>query len=397
MRYLIAVIAFSFYAFGFNYHLKPYAISDGVDCFFGLTATPDITNGGNTLNTCYIATKDSYIVIDSGPSYNYAQQAYSAMQSKKKLPVKFLINTSTNESHILGNDFYKERGTILIGPAGYAKNLIPSMSKLISPDAFANTRFRALDKAISSSVNLSLGGTQVMIRKPFSKDNTNLYAYFPDKKILFSGNLIYNNTITPVSANHPIHEWLKSIKNAEALPWERVISAHGVKTRRDAPNETKSYLAGLIGGDKNPFVHAMNILPNSLNPLAKEDNRPNKMMIAENFSSAMAMAKSSNRIVLVKVEANDCEYCEKLNVAFNTNSMMKKLLGQYFVLLMVNMSEEDLPPIKNAGEIEIAPTLLFVSPSSQTMQKVQGYGSDSEVIAVMNSVISSAKSAKYIK
>lgn len=397
MKYLIVIIASSFYAFGFNYHLTPHSITDNVDCFFGLTSTPDITNGGNTVNTCYVKTKDSYIVIDSGPSYNYAQQAYNAMQQKQKLPVKFLINTSTSETSILGNDFYKERGAILVGPAGFNKNLVPSMSKLISPDAFANTRVKALDKGIDKNINLSLGGTKVMIRKPFSKDNTNIYAYFPDQKVLFAGNLFYNNTSTPISANHPIQEWLQSIAKAELLPWERAISSHGVKTRRDTHHATKSYLSGLIGGDENPLASAMNVLPTSLNPLAKDDNRATKMMTASTLSSALSMAKASNRIVMVKVEANNCGFCEKLNSALISNATMKRLLGQYFVLLKINIDKEDLPAIKNAGEIEIAPTVIFVSPSGESMQRVEGFGSANEMISVMGSVIATSKNSKYIK
>ena len=97
MRYLISFFIFSVYLYGFNYHLKPYKISEGIHCFFGLPSQVREINGGNMVNSCYVETSEGYIVIDSGPTYSYAQEAYEVMKKKKKLSVKYVINTSSDE------------------------------------------------------------------------------------------------------------------------------------------------------------------------------------------------------------------------------------------------------------------------------------------------------------
>jgi len=131
MRYILSLYLFTISLFGFNYHLKPYSISEGVECFFGLASTVNKINGGNIINTCFVETDDGFVVIDSGPTYSYAQQAYTIMQKMSKMPVKYVINTSTDEVHILGNGFYKERGAILIGPKDYNKRKKISLKKKI--------------------------------------------------------------------------------------------------------------------------------------------------------------------------------------------------------------------------------------------------------------------------
>ena len=72
----------------FDYHLNAKKISDNVYCFFGALESISNENGGNMVNSCYVQTKKSFVVIDSGPTFAYAKQAYAQMQKIAKLPVK---------------------------------------------------------------------------------------------------------------------------------------------------------------------------------------------------------------------------------------------------------------------------------------------------------------------
>ncbi|HHH18971.1 MAG TPA: hypothetical protein ENK86_00450 [Campylobacterales bacterium] len=119
MRYLLSLILLTLSLFGFDYHLKSYTMAEGVECFFGLSSKVNEINGGNIVNSCYIQTDEGYVVIDSGPTYSYARQAFQFIEANSSLPVKFVINTSSDEVHILGNGFYQERGAQLLGPLSY--------------------------------------------------------------------------------------------------------------------------------------------------------------------------------------------------------------------------------------------------------------------------------------
>ena len=122
--FITRLLLMTVYSYGFDYNLRAYTITEGVSCFFGINEEVNSKNGGRTTNTCYIETKIGYVVIDSGPTNSYAQQAYNFMQKKRKLPIKYVINTSAHETKILGNKFYKERGATLVGPEAYRKLLV---------------------------------------------------------------------------------------------------------------------------------------------------------------------------------------------------------------------------------------------------------------------------------
>jgi len=246
MRYILSFLFFTFYIFGFDYHLKPYTISEGVNCFFGLPSNISKDNGGNMINSCYIETPEGYLVIDSGPTYSYAQSTYEIMKKKKNLPVKYVINTSSDEVHILGNNFYKEQGAILIGSKNYERYLISNeklvIADKISKDALLNTRVVALDKYLDDDLNISLGHLKIDIKK-IKNDDEHLIVYIPSKKIVFAGDMIFNNRIVAFKHNRSIVVWQEGLEVLKALSWDDIVSAHGYMTRRSALKNTESYLS----------------------------------------------------------------------------------------------------------------------------------------------------------
>jgi len=246
MRYFLSFLFFTSYIFGFDYHLKPYTISDGINCFFGLPSNISKDNGGNMINSCYIETKEGYIVIDSGPTYSYAQSTYEIMKKKKNLPIKYVINTSSDEVHILGNDFFKEQGAILIGSKNYERYLISNENLLIadkiSKDALLNTRIVALNKYLDDDLNISLGHLKVDIKK-IKNDSEHLIVYIPSKKIVFAGDMIYNNRTVAFKNNRSLLVWQEGLELLKSLSWDDVVSAHGYMTRRSALQKTQSYLS----------------------------------------------------------------------------------------------------------------------------------------------------------
>ena len=237
---------FTLSAFGFDYHLEPYALTKNVDCFFGLNDKAKENNGGRVVNTCYIRSDKGYVVIDSGPTYAYAQQAYTAMQKKEKLPVKYVINTSSEELNILGNEFYKEQGATLIGPESYEKLIKEqkplSMLEKLSNTIFTNTRLVPLDVYQNENTTISMGKTKIEIKKLEKEESKNLVVYLPSEKTIFVGNYVSNKRIPTLKEHYSLNEWIKNLQTIEKLSWKHIISTHGVKRNREALNSTKSYL-----------------------------------------------------------------------------------------------------------------------------------------------------------
>ena len=257
MRYIFSFLVFTFYLFGFDYHLKPYTISDGINCFFGLPSSISEDNGGNMINSCYVETQEGYIVIDSGPTYNYAKATYTIMETVKKLPVKYVINTSSDEVHILGNGFFQEQGAMLLGPKNYQENLTQKkpllMAEKVSKDAFENTQLVPLDNYLESDLSILIDGLKIDI-KTIKNDTEHLIVHIPSKKIVFAGDMIFNNRIVPLKNSRSIVVWEEGLELLKSLSWEDIISAHGYMTRRSALKNTQSYLSLLKSEVKSSIL-----------------------------------------------------------------------------------------------------------------------------------------------
>ncbi|MCH9739785.1 MAG: MBL fold metallo-hydrolase [Epsilonproteobacteria bacterium] len=248
MRYIFSLLFFTLSLFGFDYHLKPYTITKGVECFFGLSTKVSEINGGNIINSCYVETDEGYIVIDSGPTYSYAQQAYKIMEEKRKIPVKYVINTSSDEVHMLGNGFYKEQGATLIGPEAYRTyetNPKTTIQEVISSDAFVNTRVTPLDTYADHDIMITVGNLDVKISKTIQDNNRLLSVHIPSRDIIFVGDMVFNNRLPALKHNRSLIKWIEALKKIEQTSWKRLISAHGIKTKHSALKNTRSYLSML--------------------------------------------------------------------------------------------------------------------------------------------------------
>lgn len=231
----------------FDYKLKPKQLAENVWCFFGALDKPTKENAGNMANNCYIKTKDGYLVMDTGPSYQFAKQAYEAMSKIEPLPVKYIVISHHHDDHWLGNNFYKEKfGTTLIGPAsvntGYKEGDKTRMYKILPENAIKGTHIIKLDKVAKEKFTLELGGEKFEIIPMDVKAHTgdDVFIYMPERKVLFAGDLVMNGRIT--SGRHgSVMGQLKALDMIDKLDWKVLVPGHGLITDSTAIEEAKLY------------------------------------------------------------------------------------------------------------------------------------------------------------
>jgi glyoxylase-like metal-dependent hydrolase (beta-lactamase superfamily II)/thioredoxin-related protein len=459
MYYFLSFIFFSVSLFGFNYHLKPYKISEGIHCFFGLPSEVSSMNGGNMINSCYVETSEGYLVIDSGPTYAYAQEAYETMVKVKKIPVKYVINTSSDEVHVLGNEFYKEMGALLIGPKGYKEHLESKgelfLSKKLTNKVMLNTRVVSLDEYITEK-KLKYPNMEVDI-KSLKGDENHLYLYIKEKRIVFAGDLIFNNRMVPIHSERSIIKWLESIEEVTQLDWVDIISSHGYMTRRTALDHTRSYLIDLkkrvteyvssgksledalkdikmSAFSKYRFYdtwqrHNVEIVYDELKdiyefqeekklavvPLLTQDIPQKKKLITmkkqaevsakvktkkeilleyRSFEQAIGLAKQKNKIVLIKVRSTICKYCDQLDRIIERNFKVRKILSQYFELVNLNVDYQSVPM---DIYVRSTPTLIFIRPdNTKVLMQLTGIRALGELLDVLNEAIEDGDTGGYL-
>ena len=253
IKYLaFALIFVSTMAFSssFDYHLKPKKVAEDVYCFFGALENISKKNGGNMVNTCYVQTKEGFVVIDSGPTYAYAYQAYAQMQKIKKLPVKYVINTHFHDDHWLGNSFYKNKGAVLIGPHTYVENITAGMhtrmKRILGQALFTPTKIVKLDKVVDHNLSLNLEKKKFEITQPVAMAHTkgDLIVYLPSKKVLFTGDLVFNGRITSLRDGSILGS-LKALDMIDKYHAKVIISGHGYRTDENSTREFRAYLSGI--------------------------------------------------------------------------------------------------------------------------------------------------------
>ena len=247
MKNIVILFLLSGLLQAFEYNLEPQKITEDVYCFFGKLENITKENGGNIVNTCFVQTKVGFVVIDSGPTYAYAAQAYEQMQHIAKLPVKYVINTHDHDDHWLGNSFYKDKGALLIGPRTYEENTLSGMEtrmhSTLGDVLFAKTKIVKLDRVVDNNFTLKIADDIFDISQPTKIAHTkgDLLIYFPRKKVVFTGDLLFNGRLTSLRDGSIIGS-LKALDSIERYDADFIVSGHGYDTSKHATKQFVSYL-----------------------------------------------------------------------------------------------------------------------------------------------------------
>ncbi len=244
----LAVVIWTFLPlWGFEYTLQPIKVADDTYCFFGALENITKENGGNMVNTCFVQTKDSFVVIDSGPTFSYASQAYDEMQKIAKLPVKFVINTHDHDDHWLGNSFYKSKGALLIGPRTYEQNVVVGMEtrmqRTLGKELYGKTKIVPLDTIVDNNLTLKISGKIFNIKQMVKSAHTegDLLIHLPNEGIVFAGDLVFNDRLTSIRDGSLIGS-LKMLDEIDALHPKVIIGGHGYATDSNATKSMRAYL-----------------------------------------------------------------------------------------------------------------------------------------------------------
>lgn len=235
------------FASNFDYKLKPQKVSENIWCFFGKTEVPSKENGGFMANSCYIKAKDSYILIDTGANYNFAKQAYEAMQKIEDLKVSTIIITHEHDDHWMGNSFYKDRfNSTIYAPKSinenYNENSKPRIFEILDKNEMENTKVIKADVVVSDEkvINISDKTIKIIPTKLTAHTKDDLIVYLPDEKVIFTGDIIMNQRVTS-NRDGSVIGTLKAIDLINSYDWNTLIAGHGTITDKKATDFTTKY------------------------------------------------------------------------------------------------------------------------------------------------------------
>lgn len=242
---LLGIITSSLFAFDFD--SKPKKVTDDTWCFLGEITAPTKENGGFMSNNCYIKTKDSYILVDTGSSHDFAKHTYAEMSKIEKLPVSHIIITHVHDDHWLGNSYFKEKfNSKIIGPS-----LINSqhhvgektrMMNILPEDVMKNTKVVKVDETVKENTTIKISGKEIEIIPVGFKAHTaeDLMVYLPKEKVLFAGDIVMNGRITS-NRDGSLIGLVKILNKIDSIEWNYLVAGHGHDTSKTSANEIKEY------------------------------------------------------------------------------------------------------------------------------------------------------------
>jgi len=108
-KVVLALGVFSSFLFADFYDLKAIKITKDISCVIGDINPPMKENNGFVSNMCYVNIGDSLVVLDSGPTYNFAKEFYTLM--KKEYPqfeVSYVVLSNYHDDRVQGASHFKE-------------------------------------------------------------------------------------------------------------------------------------------------------------------------------------------------------------------------------------------------------------------------------------------------
>jgi glyoxylase-like metal-dependent hydrolase (beta-lactamase superfamily II) len=233
------------------------ALGNGIYALIGPTGGRAYENFGLNANYGVIDTPEGAILIDSGASTVAARLLDSEARKLTGKPVKWVINTGSQDHRWLGNGHFAAHGAQIIAlhrtattQARLGKGQIASLGRELKEQMDGTVPAPAAQPLAGDSQTLTLGGRRLELRyfdhAHFAGDAV---VWLPKEKVLFAGDHIYVDRLLGILPESDAETWLRAFDQSLALRPERIVPGHGAvcdsaKAQRDSGDYLKFVVTG---------------------------------------------------------------------------------------------------------------------------------------------------------
>jgi len=90
----------------------------------------------------------------------------------------------------------------------------------------------------------------------------------------------------------------------------------------------------------------------------------------KDIKMAFVKAQKENKVVMVMVGGEHCRWCEKMKYRTLSEESVSERLEPYIV---VNVMREDAEAVKDLPDINVVPTIFFLTAEKKVLESVVGY------------------------
>jgi len=241
-----------------DFQPKAEQVVDNVYAIVGPLGQRSAENDGLNANFGFVVTPEGVILIDSGASRLGAEKLAAAIAKVTDKPVRWVVNTGSQDHRWLGNDYFAGKGAEVIAlartaatQAEYAEQHMQGMKRFLGERMQATTPLPASKTLTGDSATLQLGGETLELAYTDAHFPGDAWVWLPKRGVMFSGDLVYVDRILGVLPWSSVSNGHKAFKALAALQPKYIVPGHGrVCDLAQAQRETGDYydfLANKVG------------------------------------------------------------------------------------------------------------------------------------------------------
>jgi glyoxylase-like metal-dependent hydrolase (beta-lactamase superfamily II) len=213
-----------------------------------------LDNDGLNANFGFIVTPSGVILIDSGASRLGAEKLAAAIGKVTDKPVRWVINTGSQDHRWFGNDYFAGKGAEIIAlartaatQAEYSAQHMEGMKRFLGERMHGTRPLPATRTLAGDSATLELGGETLELTYTDAHFPGDARLWLPKQGVLFSGDLVYVDRILGVLPWSSVKNGQKAFHALAALKPAYIVPGHGrVCDLAQAQRETGDYYDFLV-------------------------------------------------------------------------------------------------------------------------------------------------------
>lgn len=233
----------------------PEEVAEDVYSAIGATQPYTYENAYHNNNLSFIVTTDGVLVFNAGGSYLVAKALHEEIKKVTNQPVKYVVLENSQGHAILGSNYWKEQGAIVIAHVEADNEIkhkgedILARAQRVQKDKLIGTKLIRPDLTFEEKMNLPMGVTKIeLMHIGASHSPDDIQLWLPEKKLLISGDTAFNERMLPIFPHTNAAAWIETWDKIEALEPETIIPGHGDPTDLATITKfTKDYLVYMRG------------------------------------------------------------------------------------------------------------------------------------------------------
>jgi glyoxylase-like metal-dependent hydrolase (beta-lactamase superfamily II) len=258
MRILLAPL-FLVFALSVNaahaFQPKAEKVVDNVYALIGPLGQRSADNDGLNANFGFVVTPKGVILIDSGASRLGAEKIAAAIGRVTDKPVRWVINTGSQDHRWLGNDYFASKGAEVIAlartaatQAEYATQHMDGLKRFLGERMQGTKPLPARETLAGDSVTLDLGGEALTLTYTDAHFPGDAWVWLPQHSVMFSGDLVFVDRLLGVLPWSSVKNSQTAFHAMAALKPTWIVPGHGrVCDLAQAQRETGDYYDFLVG------------------------------------------------------------------------------------------------------------------------------------------------------